>query len=102
MIIFIRSKHLDRLEQIMSAFLDDFRTALNQVAQGGPDDAETQQAVAALQAQIDANDSVDEEMKTAIMELVNRLAASTPPLAAGSADGTTAGTDTGTGDGAAA
>lgn len=97
MIVFISRRTLNRLEKIMSQFLADFRASLEKVAQGGADDAETKQAVADLKTQIEANDAMDDEMKTAIMELVSKLAESTPPSAGSGSDGST-----GTGDGTAA
>lgn len=63
----------------MSQFLDDFRAALATVANGSADDQATKDAVKQLQDHLLANDASDEEMKTAIMELTNKLAVSTPP-----------------------
>lgn len=80
MILFIvGNKQLKTLEAIMSKFLDDFRAALEKVAHGNAMDKETKEAVAKLQAQLDSNDATDAEQSTAITELVNKLAESTPP-----------------------
>ncbi len=77
MFIFISNKHLNQLENIMSKFLDDFRAALEKVAAPGPNQA----AIDALTARLNDNDATDADQSTAINELVNKLAVSTPPEA---------------------
>lgn len=59
----------------MSKFLDDFRAALEKVVANSPNQA----AIDALIARLNDNDATDVEQSTAIMELVNKLAESTPP-----------------------
>lgn len=59
----------------MSQFLDDFRAALEKVAANQPN----QEAINALTERLNSNDATDDEQSTAITELVNKLAASTPP-----------------------
>ncbi len=70
---------LEELEKIMSEFLDTFRKTLETVAQGGGADPETKAAVVQLKAQLASNDATDQELETAINELVNKLAVLTPP-----------------------
>jgi hypothetical protein len=81
MIIFVTKKTLKRMECIMSQFLDDFRAALEKVAVGNGADEETKAAVVELKTKLAENDSLDAEQSTAIQELVDKLAASTPPAA---------------------
>lgn len=81
MFLYINDKQFERIITLMSKFLDNFRAALEKVAQGNADDAETKAAVVALQEQLASNEATDEEQSTAILELTNKLAASTPPVA---------------------
>lgn len=60
----------------MSQFLDDFRAALEKVAAVHPNQA----AIDALTARLNDNDATDADQATAILELVNKLAVSTPPV----------------------
>lgn len=80
MFMLISNKHLKTLENIMSKFLDDFHAALATVAAGNAVDQATKDAVAVLNTRMNDNDSSDAEFKTAITELVNKLAVSTPPV----------------------
>lgn len=79
MFIWISRRHLKLLENLMSQFLTDFRAALELVAQGRADDDATKAAVAELQAKLASNDATDAEQTTAILELVTKLAESSPP-----------------------
>ena len=70
--------HFNIKESIMSKFLEDFRTLLADVAVGNPADAETKAKVDELAAKLTANEATDEEQSTAILELTQKLANSTP------------------------
>jgi hypothetical protein len=77
-IIFIRNKHLKELSNLMTAFLEEARALLNNVANGAADAAETKEAVKALEVKLTENSDLDEEQSTIIKELLEKLAASTP------------------------
>lgn len=75
-----RKTPLHRLEKSMSQFLDSFRAALERVANGNAADQATKDAVKKLQADLLANETSDAEFKTAITELVNKLADAPAPV----------------------
>lgn len=85
MIIIISHKHLHRLEKMMSQFLDDARAILERVAQGNAGDPAMKADIEALKTAVTANTDADtanaasdEEVKTLLTEILNKLAAAPP------------------------
>lgn len=63
----------------MSQWLDDTRALIATIAEGNSVDQATKDAVAELKTKMNDNDTSDAEVKTAITEILQRLATSTPP-----------------------
>lgn len=78
-LLIIGNKPIEELSKVMSQFLDDFRAVLQQVANGQAEEEATKAAVQDLQTRLTANELADADRATAIMELTQALANSTPP-----------------------
>ena len=86
MLLYINSKQLERIVDLMSQFLDDARAILERVAQGNGDLPGMKEDVEALKTMLTANTEADaankasdEEVRTLLLEILNKLAVSTPP-----------------------
>jgi hypothetical protein len=79
MLIIMNNKQFERMTNLMSQFLDDARAILERVAQGNASDPAMKADIADLKAAMNDNDASDQEVKTLLTEILNKLAASTPP-----------------------
>jgi hypothetical protein len=85
-LLIVGTKQLNVWERVMSQFLDDARAILERVAQGNADTPQMKTDIAELKGLLTANTAADaenkagdEEVKTLILEVLNKLAVSTPP-----------------------